>query len=54
MKLRKTLRIARWEVSKNVGQLDRRTIAVGLVVLLAVGALTPLVASEGVDRKSVV
>ncbi|WP_135851267.1 ABC transporter permease subunit [Halorussus salinus] len=48
MKLRKTLRIARWEVSKNVGQLDRRTVAVGLVVLLAVGALTPLVASEGV------
>ncbi|WP_128478149.1 ABC transporter permease subunit [Halorussus pelagicus] len=48
MKLRKTLRIARWEISKNAGQLDRRTVAVGLVVLLAVGALTPLVASEGV------
>jgi ABC-type Na+ efflux pump permease subunit len=48
VKLRKTLRIARWEVSKNAGQLDRRTVAVGLVVLLAVGALTPLVASQGV------
>ncbi|UPV73672.1 ABC transporter permease subunit [Halorussus limi] len=48
MNLRKTLRIARWEVSKNAGQLDRRTVAVGLVVLLAVGALTPLVASQGV------
>ncbi|WP_137286817.1 ABC transporter permease subunit [Halorussus salinisoli] len=48
MKLRKTLRIARWEVSKNAGQLDRRTVAVGVVVLLAVGALTPMVASEGV------
>ncbi|WP_115862877.1 ABC transporter permease subunit [Halorussus litoreus] len=48
MKLRKVLRIARWEVSKNAGQLDRRTVAIGLVVLLAVGALTPLVAQQGV------
>ncbi|WP_435178264.1 ABC transporter permease subunit [Halorussus sp. AFM4] len=48
MKLRKTLRIARWEVSKNAGQFDRRTVAVAAVVLLAVGALTPLVASQGV------
>ncbi|MFC4450167.1 ABC transporter permease [Halorussus aquaticus] len=48
MNLRKTLRIARWEVSKNAGQLDRRTVAVAAVVLLAVGALTPMVASEGV------
>jgi ABC-type Na+ efflux pump permease subunit len=46
--LRKTLRIAKWEVSKNAGQLDRRTVAVALVVLLAVGALTPLVAQQGV------
>ncbi|WP_276301151.1 ABC transporter permease subunit [Halorussus lipolyticus] len=48
MNLRKTLRIARWEVSKNAGQLDRRTLAVGLAVLLAVGALTPMVAQKGV------
>ncbi|WP_135826242.1 ABC transporter permease subunit [Halorussus ruber] len=48
MNLRKVLRIARWEVSKNAGQLDRRAIAVGLVVLLAVGALTPMVAQRGV------
>ncbi|WP_276281569.1 ABC transporter permease subunit [Halorussus caseinilyticus] len=48
MNPRKVLRIARWEVSKNAGQLDRRTAAIGLVVLLAVGALTPMVASEGV------
>jgi len=48
VKLRKVLRIARWEVSKNAGQLDRRTLAVGAVVLLAVGALTPMVASQGV------
>jgi ABC-type Na+ efflux pump permease subunit len=45
---RKVLRIARWEVSKNAGQLDRRTIVIGLVVLLAVGALTPMVAQRGV------
>ncbi|NHN58794.1 ABC transporter permease subunit [Halorussus rarus] len=48
MKPRKTLRIARWEVSRNVGQFDRRTVAVAAVVLLAVGALTPMVASQGI------
>ncbi|WP_458209313.1 ABC transporter permease subunit [Haladaptatus sp. NG-SE-30] len=48
MKLRKTLRIARWEVSKNAGQLDRRTIVAVGVVLLLVGILTPMVASQGV------
>ncbi|MFC4549309.1 MULTISPECIES: ABC transporter permease subunit [Halorussus] len=48
MKLRKTLRIARWEVSKNAGQLDRRTLAVAAVVLVLVAGLTPLVAQRGV------
>jgi ABC-type Na+ efflux pump permease subunit len=48
VKLRKVLRIARWEVTKNAGQLDRRTLAVGFVVLLAVGVLTPMVATQGI------
>ncbi|EFW90893.1 ABC-type transport system permease protein [Haladaptatus paucihalophilus DX253] len=47
MKRRKTLRIARWEVSKNAGQFDRRTLAVVAVVLLFVAVLTPMVASRG-------
>ncbi|WP_134672496.1 ABC transporter permease subunit [Halorussus marinus] len=48
MKADKTLRIARWEVSKNAGQLDRRTLAAIGVVLVLVAALTPLVASKGI------
>ncbi|ODR83431.1 ABC transporter permease, partial [Haladaptatus sp. W1] len=47
MKRRKTLRIARWEVSKNAGQFDRRTLAIVAVVLLFVAVLTPMVASRG-------
>lgn len=48
MKVRKTLRIARWEVEKNAGQVDRRTLAVAGLALLLVAALTPMVASQGV------
>lgn len=47
MKRRKTLRIVRWEVSKNAGQFDRRTLVLVAVVLLFVGVLTPMVASRG-------
>ncbi|MFH5798059.1 ABC transporter permease subunit [Haladaptatus sp. CMAA 1911] len=47
MKRRKTLRIARWEVSRNAGQFDRRTLVLVAVVLLFVGVLTPMVASRG-------
>jgi ABC-type Na+ efflux pump permease subunit len=47
VKLRKTLRIARWEVSKNAGQFDRRTLVVLGVVLLLVAGLTPLVVDRG-------
>jgi ABC-type Na+ efflux pump permease subunit len=43
-----TLRIAKWEVTKNAGQLDRRTLAAVGVVLVLVAGLTPLVASEGI------
>jgi ABC-type Na+ efflux pump permease subunit len=48
VKARKTLRIARWEVSKNAGQFDRRTVTVATAVVLLVAILTPLVASQGV------
>ncbi|USZ68710.1 ABC transporter permease subunit [Halorussus salilacus] len=48
MKPDKTLRIARWEVSRNAGQLDRRTLAAVGVVLVLMAALAPMVASEGV------
>ena len=48
MKRDKTLRIARWEVSKNAGQLDRRTLAAVAAVLVLVAALTPMVASKGI------
>ena len=48
MKPDKTLRIARWEVSKNAGQLDRRTLAAVGVALLLVAVLTPMVASQGI------
>ncbi|WP_135830452.1 ABC transporter permease subunit [Halorussus halobius] len=49
MKADATLRIARWEVTKNAGQLDRRTLAAIGVVLVLVAGLTPLVASEGIS-----
>ncbi|QLC34010.1 ABC transporter permease [Halarchaeum sp. CBA1220] len=59
MSPRRTLRIARWEVTRGAGALDRRTAAVLAVVLLSCAALAPaLVASppapgEGVYRVSV-
>ena len=37
--LRRTLRIARWEVARSGDTLDRRTVAVGVVALLAAGAV---------------
>jgi len=44
---RKTLRIARWEVEKSAGTVDRRTAAVALL-LLVVGALAaPVVVAQG-------
>ncbi|GGL30389.1 ABC transporter permease [Halarchaeum grantii] len=59
MSPRRTLRIARWEVTRGAGALDRRTAAVLAVVILSCAALAPaLVASppapgEGVYRVSV-
>jgi ABC-type Na+ efflux pump permease subunit len=44
---RKVLRIARWEVTKNAGGIDRRTVAVAVVGLLFAAALAPVVAGGG-------
>ena len=47
MRPRRVIRIARWEVTKGAGTLDRRTVAVALVALVLLGALIPLVAAQG-------
>ena len=47
MRLRKLLRIARWEVTKNAGGIDRRTLAVVVVAMAFLGVLAPAVASQG-------
>ena len=47
MNPRKLLRIARWEVSKNAGGVDRRTVAVVAVGIVLFAAVVPLVASGG-------
>ncbi|WP_137284628.1 ABC transporter permease subunit [Halorussus salinisoli] len=41
-------RIAKWEVTRNSGQFDRRTLAVGGVLLLLLAILLPMVAGQGV------
>jgi len=41
-------RIARWEVTKNAGGVDRRTVAIALVALVGMGALAPVVLSQGI------
>jgi len=48
VKLRKVLRIAKWEVTKNAGGVDRRTLVVAGIALLAAGAVAPYAASGGV------
>jgi ABC-type Na+ efflux pump permease subunit len=40
---RKLLRIARWEVTKNAGGIDRKTVGVALVALALFGLMVPLV-----------
>jgi len=41
-------RIARWEVTKNAGGADRRTIAVALLAIVGIAILVPLAAGHGV------
>jgi ABC-type Na+ efflux pump permease subunit len=44
---RKLLRIARWEVTKNAGGIDRRTILIAFVAIVLLGLVAPLAASGG-------
>jgi ABC-type Na+ efflux pump permease subunit len=44
---RKLLRIARWEVTKNAGGIDRRTLAVVVISVALFGLVTPLIAGGG-------
>ena len=48
MNPRKLLRIARWEVTKNAGGLDRRTIAVVVVAVAGLALVAPIVGVGGV------
>ncbi len=48
MNPRKLLRIARWEVTKNAGGADRRTLVVVVVAIALLGLAAPLVAGGGV------
>jgi len=48
VRLTKVLRIGWWEVTKNAGGIDRRTAAVTVGTLVVLGALAPLIASQGV------
>ncbi|QLH78861.1 ABC transporter permease [Halosimplex rubrum] len=41
-------RIARWEVTKNAGGVDRRTVVIALLAVLGLGAMAPVAVSQGV------
>jgi len=45
---RKLLRIARWEVTKNAGGVDRRTVAVAVVAVAVLAVVAPLAAGGAV------
>ncbi|MFB6185105.1 MAG: PrsW family intramembrane metalloprotease [Haloarculaceae archaeon] len=45
---RNAARIARWEVTKNAGGVDKRTVAVAVVALVGLVAVGPLAAGQGV------
>ena len=47
MQLRKLLRIARWEVTKNAGGIDRRTLAVAGLAMVFLAVVAPLAAGGG-------
>jgi len=47
VQLRKLLRIARWEVTKNAGGIDRRTLAVAVGAIALFGLIAPLAAGGG-------
>ena len=41
-------RIARWEVTKNAGGVDRRTVVIAVLAILGLGAMAPVAVSQGV------
>ena len=47
MQPRKLLRIARWEVTKNAGGIDRRTLAVAGLAMVFLAVVAPLAAGGG-------
>jgi len=47
MRPRKLLRVAKWEVTKNAGGVDRRTLAVMALAILAMGAVAAVAVSGG-------
>ena len=42
-------RIARWEVTKNAGGVDRRTVVIAVLAVLGLGAMAPVAVSQGVS-----
>jgi ABC-type Na+ efflux pump permease subunit len=48
VRVRKVLRIARWEVFRSAGGLDRRTLAFSLVALVLAGAVVPFALGGGI------
>ncbi|MBV0923169.1 PrsW family intramembrane metalloprotease [Halomicroarcula limicola] len=47
MQWRKVLRVARWEVTKNAGGVDRRTVAVMALAIVSMGAVAGLSVAGG-------
>jgi len=42
-------RIARWEVTKNAGGVDRRTVIIAVLAVVGLGAMAPVAVSQGVS-----
>jgi len=45
MRFEKLLRIAKWEVTKNAGGVDRRTLVVMVLAIVAMGAVAAIAVS---------
>ncbi|PSQ24650.1 PrsW family intramembrane metalloprotease [Halobacteriales archaeon QS_9_67_15] len=41
--------MARWEVTKNAGGVDRRTVVIAVLAVLGLGAMAPVAVSQGVS-----
>ena len=48
MNLGKLLRIARWEVTKNAGGVDRQAVAIAALALAGLAVMAPIAVSQGV------